>query len=234
MLKSRELWTIQPTTAERKAGRLMRGPDPDPEPTPTLVTEPPVDGGPATPVPADPNAAPAPPPVEPAKPVEPPAPPAEPLTVENLTLPEGLELPPELGNKFVEILNGEMEPKDRANALIALHGETIRNALEADSKAWDTMQTEWRDAAKADTDIGGDKLQPTIANVRKLLDEFGNKDVSEVFDFTGAGNNVHMIKFLNTLADKLTEGNFFKAGQPSSLENDPNAGAKRMFPSMKG
>lgn len=157
----------------------------------------------------------------------------EPLTSEALTLPEGFELPPEMATEFLEILNGETEPKDKANALLALHAKTVSEASEASSQAWDTMQTEWRDAAKADPDIGGAKLQPALTNIGKLLDEFGSQNLKDVFDLTGAGNNVHMIKFLNVMADKLTEGKFFKAGSPGNVD-DPNAAASRLFPSMKG
>lgn len=157
----------------------------------------------------------------------------EPLTPEALTFPEGFTLEPEITGKFLEILNGEMEPKDRANALIALHGETINAALEADSKAWETLQETWRAEVKADPDIGGAKLQPTLANIGKLLDEFGNPELKGVFNTTGAGNNPHMIKFLNVIADKLTEGKFFKASGPAGAD-EPDAAAKRLFPTMKG
>lgn len=230
------MWTIKPTSLERSLGRLMRSPDGHepvvpPVVEPSLVGEPPVVEPPVVDPnapPVDPNA----PPVEPPKVEEPPVV-VEPMKLEDITLPAGLELQPELSTKFLEILNGEMTPKDRANALIALHGETLNAASEAGSLAWDNMQTEWKDAAKADPDIGGAKLQPTLTNIGKLLDEFGDKDTRSVFDLTGAGNNVHMIKFLNKIADTLVEGKFFKAGSPGG-QDDPDAAAKRMFPSMKG
>lgn len=215
-------------------GRLLRGPDdPNPDPDPSLITDPnpnpdPVD--PNKPADPDPNK-PADP--DPNKPADPEPEPVEPLKLEDVTVPEGFELQPEMANKFLEILNGDMAPKDRANALIALHGETMSAASEASSKAWEDMQTEWKDEAKADPDIGGAKLQPTLTNIGKLIDEFGDEKVRGVFDLTGAGNNPHMIKFLGKIADKLTEGNFFKASSPSNAD-DPNAAAKRLFPSMKG
>jgi hypothetical protein len=83
-----EPWTIQPTRLERQYGRLMRSPEgDDPPPNPSLITDPPADPPPADP-PADPP--PADPPADPSKPADPPADPPAPLTVESLTLPEGL------------------------------------------------------------------------------------------------------------------------------------------------
>jgi hypothetical protein len=205
----------------------MRSPEgDDPPPNPSLITDPPADPPPADP-PADPP--PADPPADPSKPADPPADPPAPLTVESLTLPEGFELQPEMASEFLEILNGDQSPQDRANALIALHGKTLTEASEASSKLWDGMQTEWKDEVKADPDIGGAKLQPTLTNIGKLLDEYGTPELKGVFDLTGAGNNLHMIKFLNKIAEKLTEGKLFTAGSPAGA-NDPDAVAKRMFP----
>lgn len=209
-------------------GRLMRSPEgheETPPPDPSLISDPPKEEPPKEEPPKE-----EPPKEEPPK-ETPPTP--EPLTVEQIAVPEGFELQPELANEFLEVLNGEMEPKERADALIALHAKTINAALEADSKAWDTMQTEWKDAAKADPEVGGDKLQPALNNIGKLLDEFGDKELRDVFGLTGAGNNVHMIKFLSKIADVMTEGKFFKSGSPAQ-GNDPEAVAQRLFPSMKG
>lgn len=224
-----EAWPIQPTRIERAAGRLLRGPD-DPDPD-LPAADPPVAYPPVEP-PADPPTA-VDPPADPPKPADPEPEPAavEPLTVEALAAPEGFEIEPAMAEDFLKIVNdGEMDPKDKANALIALHAKTITAASEASSVAFDEMQTKWRDEVKADPDIGGAKLQPTIANVGKLLDEFGNAELKEVFDFTGAGNNIHVIKFLNVIADKLTEGKFFTGGSPSKSD-DPDAAARRMYPS---
>lgn len=226
-----EAWTVRPTSLERRIGRLLRSPEEHVEEKTeetvveksddkTLVNE-----GEKTEEKVEEKTE--------EKVEEKVEKKLEPLTVESLTIPEGFEVEPELAKDFLEILNGDMQPKDRANALLALHGKTISTALEADSKLWDDMQTEWKDEVKADPDIGGAKLQPTLANVGKLLSEFGTDELKGVFDSTGAGNNVHMIKFLNVIADKLTEGKFFKAGSPSG-QDDPNAAAARLFPSMKG
>ena len=222
---TKNLWPIQPTSLERKLGRLLRSPEGH-DPDPSLVTEPNPDPNP------DPEPNPNPDADSEPKPKEgdiDSAPAPEPLTLESLTIPEGFEVQPEMSEKFLGILNdNNLSVGDRANALLALHGETLTAASEANSKAWEDMQTEWKNEAKADTEIGGDKLQPALTNIGKVLDEFGSKELRDVFGLTGAGNNVHMIKFLNKIADVLTEGKFFKAGTPSG--NDPNAAAERMFP----
>jgi hypothetical protein len=155
----------------------------------------------------------------------------EPLTAEQLTLPEGFTANDELVTEFLGVVNnGELSPSDRANALIALQTKALSVASEANSKAWDDMQTEWQTAVKADPDIGGANLQPVLANVSKLLAEYGSTELLDIMATTGAGNNVHVIKFLNTLSGKLTEGGAV-SGSPSSTEAST---ASKLFPSMKG
>jgi len=219
----KEPWTLRPTNLERKLGRLLRSPeghdDPPPD-DPSLVNEPPKDEPPKDEPPKD----------EPPK-DEPPV--VEPLKIEDFKAPEGFEIQPEMATEFLEILNGQMEPKDRAQALLDLHAKTISAALEKDSEAWDTLQTQWRDEAKNDPEIGGNKLQPTLTSIGKLLDEFGTKEVRTAFDMTGAGNNVHVIKFLNNIAAKLTEGGFTPGTGPRGDLTEEEK-AQRLFPSMKG
>lgn len=151
-----------------------------------------------------------------------------PLTAEDLTIPEGFEAIEPLRDDFLKILNdGELSGKDRANALLDLHVKTINAAQEADSKAFGDMQETWKTEAKNEF---GDKLQPTITSVAKLIDEYGSDELRNVFNFTGAGNNVHVIKFLGKIADTLTEGTHVGGAPRGELTEEDKA--RRIFPSM--
>jgi len=229
-----EPWTIKPTRLERRIGRLLRSPEEHQE-TQTKETE--TEESLATQETKTEEAKTEENKTEEQKTEEQKSEEqkteetkVEPLTAESLKVPEGFELQPELSAKFLDILNGDGSPQDKANGLLNLHAEVLNAASEASSEAWDNMQTEWKNNVKADTDVGGDKLPATLNNIGKLVDEFGTKELKDVFTLTGAGNHIEMIKFLNKISNVLTEGNFFKAGSPSG-QDDPNAAAKRMFPS---
>lgn len=156
-----------------------------------------------------------------------PAPEFVPLTTADLFLPEGHTLDPTLSTEFLDVINNqEMSAADRANALIALQAKVLTAASEASSAAWDQTQTEWQNEVKT---AYGDKLVSTMESVAKLVEEFGSPELRQVFDLTGAGNNVHMVRFLSTLASKLTEGGGPMPGTPASTLSP----AQRMFPSMK-
>ena len=154
-----------------------------------------------------------------------------PLTVEDIVLPEGFEPAPELQKEFVDIMNdADLSAKDRASALIGLQAKALTAASEASSAAWTETQDKWRTEVKADPAFAGEKLSVAVASVAKLITEFGTPELNGVFDLTGAGNNVHMIKFLSNIAGKLTEGPY-TAGSPASGETNA---AALLYPSMKG
>lgn len=165
------------------------GPVPDPAPVPS---EPPTEASEG-----DAQAAPD------EGPVEPPAP----ITLEDLALPEGLELPEELGTKFLDLLNGKMSAADRANGLLNLYAEQTKTAVQgaADEYArqWTELETAWKgEIQKA---YPGPKLQAAQSQIAKVLDQYGSKEVREAFTATGAGNNPHVFAFLHKIAMDVAE-----------------------------
>lgn len=155
-----------------------------------------------------------------------------PLTAEDITFPEGLEVSDAMRDEALGIINNrELSPKEQLQGLIDLQGKLAKEASDTISETWATTQKEWQDEVKTDPTIGGDKLPATLAAVNKLVTEYGDDKLVEAFALTGAGNNVHVIKFLNTIAGKLLEGGAVPASSPSNREGDA---ASRMFPSMKG
>lgn len=155
-----------------------------------------------------------------------------PLTATDITFPEGLEVSDTRRDEALAIINNrELSPKDQLQALVNLQGEVAKEASETISKTWEDTQKAWQDEVKADPTIGGDKLPTTLAAVNKLVTEYGSNELVEAFALTGAGNNVHVIRFLNNVAGKLLEGTVVSATAPTNQGGDA---ASRMFPSMKG
>lgn len=152
-----------------------------------------------------------------------------PITVEDLALPEGFETTDELRSEFVETINSlkDLGPKEQAEALINLQAKAMTAASEASSAAWDKLQTEWRDEVKAEY---GDKLQPTLNSINRLVTEHGDEKLVEALAVTGAGNHPEVVKFFSKMAGLLTEGSHV-SGVSSGQEK---TAAQKMFPSMTG
>lgn len=154
-----------------------------------------------------------------------------PLTPADITFPEEFQVNETLRDEALAIVNNrELSPKEQLQGLIDLQVKGAKEASEAISETWANTQKEWQDEVKADPTIGGDKLPATLAAVNKLVTEYGDDKLIEAFALTGAGNNVHVIRFLNSVASKLLEGGHVSAAAPTNQESDA---AERMFPSMK-
>lgn len=192
----------------------------EPETNPSLITDPTTQSDP----PAD-----TPPKDDEPSQDEPPA--IEPLTADDITFPEDVQVDEELRDEFLSIVNDrEKSPREQAQALVDLQLKAVQKASEASSNAWTEMQDQWREEVKADPEIGGDKLQPALGRIGRLVTEYGSEKLQAVFDITGAGNNLEVIKFLDKIAAKLVEGGPV-SGAPSNTKTDA---ASRLFPSMKG
>lgn len=168
---------------------------------------------------------------KPAEEQKEPAPAPDPLTAETLAFPEDVEVNEELRDEFLGVMNdAEMSSKDRAQALVDLQMKVLKQASEESSKAWTDMQEEWKTAVKADPEIGGERLQPALEKIGRLVNEYGSDELLEAMAITGAGNNPHVIRFLSKVANKLTEGGPINGSPPEA----PKDAAAKMYPSMKG
>lgn len=195
---------------------------------PTTTTEtPPAPGTPPveTPPPAAPES------LIGQKPAETP-PPAEftPVAATDIKLPDGVTVDQPLMDSFLELVNDQkLTPAERTQKLIDLQLEAQQKASEAGSQAWADMQTNWQNEVKNDKDLGGANLQPTLDSIAKLVETYGSPELVEVMNITGAGNNIHVIRFVNAIAKKLNEGGPISPGAPASV---PQSAAERLFPSM--
>lgn len=155
--------------------------------------------------------------------------PAAPLAASDISFPEGLEVQDEIRDEFLEVLNnGEMSPKDRAQALIDLQARVAETASETISQQFADQQKQWQDEVKADAQLGGANFQKTLGEISKLVEQYGDDDLVQVMAATGAGNNIAVIRFLNKVAGVVNEG-APATGGPTQQEASV---AQRLYPSM--
>jgi hypothetical protein len=158
------------------------------------------------------------------------APAFEALTPESFKLPEGFETDEETTKGFLDIMNDEkLTRAELAQKLVDYQAGLMTKMSEAGAKLFADQQEEWQNAARADPDIGGEKLAPALGQIAGLLDKYGSPELRTVFDVTGAGNNPLMIKFLSKIAADLSEGGPVLGAPPVSQASL----AERMYPSMK-
>jgi len=148
---------------------------------------------------------------------EPAAAPA-PLTVSDLTVPEGMTIEAEGGEKFIGLMNNaELSAKDRAQGLLDLHRAEIervhRQALEHQRQTWDDLNAGWRDQLRNDPIIGGNRLHTNLSKAKGMIEEHLSPDdatnLLRHVDANGMGNFPPFIRLLVSLAERM---NVFEDG----------------------
>ena len=158
----------------------------------------------------------------------------EPITMESLTLPEGFEIPEEQQGALLEVLNDpEVSRADLVNRLIEMQTNVSTANVEALQQAmneqWLGTQTEWQKQLSAVPEFGGERLDESLAEVKKGLEAAGaTKEVFDALDVTGAGNHPALVPLLHKLIKPFLEGAPV-ATSPSSGKLSREA---KMFPNM--
>lgn len=148
-----------------------------------------------------------------------------------MKLPEGFEVEPETMTGFLGIMNdAALSPNDRAQKLIDLQTKFSQAQSEKAMTAWNTLQETWQSEAKADPEVGGDKLEANLGKISTLINVHGTPELRDIMTQTGAGNNVHVIKFLSKIATAMGESLPTPASVPPGSEKSM---AQKMFPDMK-
>ncbi|HEY9155579.1 MAG TPA: hypothetical protein VIM69_10630 [Opitutaceae bacterium] len=153
------------------------------------------------------------------------------MTAESIKIPEGFQVDEPTQTEFLGIMNNDkLSGAERAQQLIDLQAKFAQSQSDALTAAWETQQETWRNEVAADKDIGGDKLEPALADIKKVVLEYGSPEVNDILTNTGAGNNIHVIKMMHKIAKALNEGTGHASGNPAPQEK---SAAQKLFPSMK-
>lgn len=145
-------------------------------------------------------------------------------TYEAYALPEGAKLDDASVGKFNELL-GRFEQTTGSNhaavqalaqgiidMYVAEQGDAATRMQQLQKDTWERVNNQWKDDVKADPQIGGKRYETTIRQAAAVLDRYGQtvgaereKSLREALGWTGAGNNVEVIRFMNWASRFVTE-----------------------------
>ena len=151
-----------------------------------------------------------------------------PENYEDFKLPEGVEANKELTEAFVPIAKDLNLTQEQAQKLVDLQVEQSQRDAKATEEAWATTKNEWETAAKADEEIGGEKLEEQIGLAKKALDKFGTKELMEALEITGTGSHPEFLRVFARVGKAISEDAIISGKEQSgelSLE-------KRLFPNQ--
>jgi hypothetical protein len=110
--------------------------------------------------------------------------------------------------------------QEGAQRLVDFYAKQAKAEAVKPYEQWHAMQKQWQDEIKADPTIGGDKLEPALEKVSKVLDTYGDPEVRKALSFTGAGNNPAIVRTLVKMAEALSEGGPIIGAPPTGKAED--------------
>jgi hypothetical protein len=153
------------------------------------------------------------------------------LTYADFNLPEGVEVDGETLSEARALL-GEMRlPQEQAQRLVDFYAGKIRQHGAAQTESWMKLNEKWVSDFKADREIGGERIQETVAAATRAMDRFGSPGLREALIMTGAGNHPEVIRFVARVGRATAEDRFVVAGGAST--GTSRSAAQVLYPEQR-
>ena len=146
----------------------------------------------------------------------------------DFTLPEGMEVDSKMLEAFQPIAKELNLSQDQAQKLVDIQTTQMQKIGEAQTEAFETVVSDWKEAAKNDSEVGGANFQAHIATAMKALKEFGTPELFEALDVTGVGNHPEFLRVFYRIG-KLIEDDSVHFGKAKQA---PKTAAEILYPSM--
>lgn len=158
-----------------------------------------------------------------------------PETYTDWTLPQGATLSVEQKTEFSTYAKGlnltQEQAQKHLDRELKIRNDVESSVVSQQQAAVAKLSTDWKAATQADPEIGGDKLQGTLATAVKARDAFGSPSLIKMLDDSGMGNNPEVIRFFAKVGAAMSEDKIVQGGKPAAADTE-QAKLQRMYPSM--
>lgn len=126
-----------------------------------------------------------------------------------VTLPEGQTMDEELMKEFAPLAAELKLNHEGGQKLVDLYTKglgSVVQKLEAYNKEQaDAEVTKWKEETKADKEIGGARLEESLATAGKAVARFGTPALRELLDMTGLANHPEVVRFCLKAGKHISE-----------------------------
>ncbi len=123
-------------------------------------------------------------------------------------LPEGMSVDADALDQARALFSEARLPQEQAQKFIDLAVSRERAAAEEGARAFVELQNKWVSEIKADPDIGGARLNASLAAAARAIDRLAVPGLKEALTLTGAGNNPAVVKAFVRLGQMISEDRF--------------------------
>ena len=133
---------------------------------------------------------------------------AAPVSYEAFKLPEGSSIDSDELQRATELFRASSLNQEQAQKFIDLALSREQSAAAKGQRAFADLQHKWVSEIKADPDIGGERLQASLASASRAIDRLGVPGLREALNLTGAGNHPAVVKAFVRLGQMVAEDRF--------------------------
>jgi hypothetical protein len=120
-------------------------------------------------------------------------------------LPDGMKADEALLKDFGAIAKEAGLKGEAAQKVVDLYVKAQEAQLKRESEAWSKQTNGWREATKADKEIGGAKLEANAKVAMQAVAKFGTPELKQLFEEYGIGNHPELVRFCVRVGKALAE-----------------------------
>lgn len=109
--------------------------------------------------------------------------------------------------------------QEQAQKLYSAYEKEQGSFVEQSQKAFNQMRDDWFNQTISDPQIGGQNIGQTKLCIKRVMQQCGNKELSEFLNKTGLGFNPAMVRFMTKVGELLGNDNHFVQGQAPVVIN---------------
>src|SRR5262249_25485176 len=143
-------------------------------------------------------------------------------TYSKFKLPEAVAIDEASMNAATDLFADSGLTQEQAQKFIDLATAREQAGANAQLRAFVGLQIKWVSGVKADPDMGGDKLDATLASAARAIDRLAVPGLREALDLTGAGNHPAIVKAFARIGQMVSEDRFRPGnGAPPAASRSP-------------
>lgn len=161
-----------------------------------------------------------------------------PVVYEAFTAPEGVKLDEAKVKEFTELVGPLQLKQEGAQALLDLYGKSVKDVSnqigesmrQEQRQVWNDLNNGWKDELRSDTDLGGNRLNTTLASAKAVIEEYLSPEQGKRLlahaDLNGMSNFPEFIRLLHNVSNAL---NVFEDKIVPANNVNPNARGQKGF-----
>ena len=136
---------------------------------------------------------------------------------EDFAVPEGVELNPEMLDKFTVLAKELNLSQENAQKLMDLASDNMQGLMTQQQEQWSSIREGWLKDIKEDSEFGGDNFNETVTRAKRTLKNYGSEQLVKFLDDSGYGDNSEVIKMLARVDKAMSEDKIVE-GKPKGYE----------------